>query len=134
MIGAFLLSWAVPFSAPSMGIFWAVGGLTVVGGLLFGGWAALHMLGAHTSPDPDKPTMALVTADPFRLTRNPMYVGFFLIYLGFTFGTGTLWGILLSPFLLATVSLAIIRLEEAYLEDRFGDRYPDYRSRLRRWL
>ncbi len=96
------------------------------------GLAMSHMIKAHTTPDPDRPTTALVIQGPYRWTRNPIYLGFFLIYLGFTFLAGTLWGMLLSPLLLWTVTRAIIRGEELYLNARFPDSYQEYKSRVRR--
>ncbi len=57
--------------------------------------------------------MALVTAGPYRYSRNPIYIGFLLIYLGFTLLAGTLWGLLLSPFLIGTVTQWIIHSEES---------------------
>ena len=75
-----------------------------------------------------------MTNGPYRLTRNPIYLGFVLICLGFTLIAGTLWGILLAPFLLITVTRLIIRAEEAYLQARFKGHYGNYRSRVRQWL
>jgi protein-S-isoprenylcysteine O-methyltransferase Ste14 len=89
---------------------------------------------AHTSPDPQCPTTALVTDGLYRPTPNPIYLGFLLIYFGFTFLAGILWGLLLVPFLLGTVSRAVIQAEELYLESRFEDRCTTYEARVRQWL
>lgn len=134
LAGALLLNWALPLALPWLNAFRIAGGLGVVGGLSLAGLAMSHMIKAHTTPDSDRPTTALVIAGPYRLTRNPIYLGFFVVYLGFTFLAGTLWGILLSPFLLWTVTRAIIRSEELYLEARFPDSYREYKSRVRRWV
>jgi protein-S-isoprenylcysteine O-methyltransferase Ste14 len=76
----------------------------------------------------------LVTTGPYRFTRNPIYLGFLLIYLGFTLLAGTLWGLLLSPFLIGTVTQWIIHAEEAYLGRKFKEDYKAYSSRVRQWL
>lgn len=81
-----------------------------------------------------QPTNALVTTGPYRFTRNPIYLGFLLIYLGFTFLAGSLWGIVISPFLVWTVTHAIIHAEEEYLEKKFEDQYREYSSQVRRWI
>jgi protein-S-isoprenylcysteine O-methyltransferase Ste14 len=38
---------------------------------------------------PVKPSTALVTSGPYRLTRNPMYVGMAFLYVGFAFAALT---------------------------------------------
>jgi len=92
------------------------------------------MMKVHTSPDPREPTTAIVTGGPYRFTRNPIYLGFFLIYLGLTFLAGTLWGVIASPFLLWTVTHSVIHAEEIYLENKFGEEYTRYLSKVRRWI
>lgn len=89
---------------------------------------------ANTRPEPWKPTTSLVTTGPYRFTRNPMYVGFTLAYLGATCWINTAWPILLLPIVLGLMHYGVIVREEAYLERLFGDDYRTYRSRVRRWI
>ncbi len=70
----------------------------------------------------------------YRLTRNPMYLGLALIYLGLACLIGKWWNILLFPLLLLTVQEFVIRREEKYLTRRFGREYDEYRNAVRRWL
>ena len=81
-VGALLLNWVVPFPAPWLTAVRVAGGLAVLGGLSLAGVAMSSMIRAHTTPDPDRPATALVIAGPYRLTRNSIYLGFFLVYLG----------------------------------------------------
>lgn len=134
LLGALALNWFVPLPAPWTLILRILGGLLVIAGLLLGGSAFSHMTRANTSPDPHQPATALVTEGPYRWTRNPIYLGFFLIYLGFTLLAGTLWGLLLSPFLIWTITNSVVYAEEVYLEKKFEDLYTSYQSRVRRWL
>ncbi len=134
LVGALILNWIIPFPTPWTPTLRLLGGAGLAGGLLLAGSAVARMRRAHTSPDPHQPTTALVTEGPYRFTRNPIYLGFLLIYLGFTLLAGTLWGLLLSPFLIRTVTHAVIHAEEIYLDGKFGDVYRDYRSRVRQWL
>jgi protein-S-isoprenylcysteine O-methyltransferase Ste14 len=98
----------------------------------FGGiWVFLR---AGTSPNPYRPSTALVTTGPYRFTRNPMYLGFTLLYLGVTCWVNSLWPLLALPLILLLMQRSVIAKEEAYLEHRFGEDYRQYRMRVRRWL
>ncbi len=134
LIGALILNWVIPFPTPWTFILRLVGIFAVVAGISFVGSAFSRMMKAHTSPDPHQPVAALVTGGPYRFTRNPIYLGFLLIYLGFTLFAGTLWGLLAAPFLVWTITQAVIQAEEIYLGNKFGDTYKEYRSRVRQWI
>ena len=134
LISALLLHWAVPFRLPWPLPLRILGGLLLIGGFALGASAVREMRKAHTTPEPHKPTTALVTAGPYRFTRNPIYIGFLLVFLGLTLLAGTLWGLLLSPFLIGTVTRWIIHAEETYLDDKFEDEYRAYFARVHRWL
>jgi protein-S-isoprenylcysteine O-methyltransferase Ste14 len=57
-----------------------------------------------------------------------------LLYVGITLLVNTVWPLLLLPFVLAVVQRGVIEREERYLEQKFGDKYMSYKSRVRRWL
>ena len=108
-----------------------------IGALLLGmvGFSAvLSFRRAKTSPKPWKPTTALVTDGPYRLTRNPMYLGFTLLYLGIAFWVNSVWPVFSLPLILVVMQRAVIAREEAYLATLFGDEYRAYRRRVRRWI
>ena len=134
LVAALVLNWAVPLPIPWMVPARVAGGIAVLVGLALGGSAVFAMIRRNTSPGPHEPSTVLVTDGPYRFTRNPIYVGFFLIYIGFGWLAGTIWGLLLSPFLLATVTRAIVEPEEKYLGTKFAAAYSEYSSRVRRWV
>jgi len=101
-------------------------------GLLY--WALGSFFRKKTSPLPFRPTTTLVITGPYRWTRNPMYLGMLLVYLGLAFWSSVLWAILLAPVVVGLVGRFVIRKEEAYLEARFGDAYRQYSRQVRRWL
>ena len=81
-----------------------------------------------------KPASSLQTTGIYGMTRNPMYVGLAIVYLGITCFIGNWWNIILFPVLFIIVQEYIIKREEKYLELEFGQGYSDYRRTVRRWL
>jgi len=134
LVAALLLHWAIPLPLPWLHSLREVAALLILAGLLLAGYSISLMARAHTSPDPRRSTTALVMAGPYSRSRNPIYLGFLIIYLGFTAVAGTIWGVLLSPFLIVTINRAAIQAEETYLHAKFDSRYSDYKSRVRQWL
>jgi protein-S-isoprenylcysteine O-methyltransferase Ste14 len=109
----------------------------VAGGAL---WLALDVsamvlfLRSRTSVVPSKPTTALVTSGPYRISRNPMYVGMAVLYVALALALGVIWALALVPVVLLVVDRLVIAREERYLEASFGDEYRAYKLRVRRWL
>ncbi len=103
-------------------------------GLAFGGWALVTFLSARTTPHPNHPASALVTSGPYRVSRNPMYVGLSLALSGIALIANTPWILATLPPVWFALRRLVIGPEEAYLERRFGDEYQAFRARTRRWL
>ena len=89
---------------------------------------------AGTTVDPRHPTTVIVTTGLFRFSRNPLYVGLTLMYLGLTLAFSTWWGLVLLVPLLLTMHRGVILREERYLDQTFGEPYRKYCSRARRYL
>jgi protein-S-isoprenylcysteine O-methyltransferase Ste14 len=81
-----------------------------------------------------KPASSLQTNGIYSISRNPMYVGLAIVYLGITCLIGNWWNFILFPFLLLIIQEYIIKKEEKYLERAFGLKYLDYKNKVRRWL
>lgn len=92
------------------------------------------LVAAGTNVDPSLPTTTIVTTGPFRFSRNPLYVGLTLLYLGLTLAFNTWWGVVLLVPILLVMHLGVVLREERYLEQIFGEQYRQYRSRVRRYL
>jgi protein-S-isoprenylcysteine O-methyltransferase Ste14 len=116
------------------GIALALGVPLVALGLALAAVAMASFVRARTSPIPIKPTTAIVATGPYRFTRNPMYLGLALLYLGVTLWVDTLWPLLFLPLVLFTIQRTVIAREERYLEAKFGDEYRGYKARVRRWI
>ena len=111
-----------------------VGWLFVALGTGLSVWGLATFRGAGTSIRPSSPASTLVTHGPFRLSRNPMYLGLTLVYLGVILLMNSVWTALFLPLVIAVLHLTVIRHEERYLAATFGSEYEHYRRRVRRWL
>ena len=106
----------------------------IVGGFALEIWAAGLFRRAGTNVVPYSPATALVTEGPYKFTRNPMYVGFTITYLGLALGLDSPLTLgLLIPCLLV-MQWGVISREERYLEGKFGEPYRAYKRSVRRWL
>lgn len=101
-------------------------------GLLF--WSLLLFFKARTSPLPMLPTTAVVKSGPYRWTRNPMYLAMLLIYTGVALWFDVFWAIIFVPVVIFLVGRLVIRKEERYLEEKFGEEYRQYKAEVGRWL
>ena len=126
----FLLQWAAPIPMFGMRI---PGVLLIAVALALMIWSVIVMARAGTTPNPTRPTTALVTHGPFRLTRNPMYLAWELLVAGVGLAANAPWVILMAvPAGLLTRRLVIDK-EDRYLAAKFGPEYQDYKSHVRRW-
>jgi protein-S-isoprenylcysteine O-methyltransferase Ste14 len=89
---------------------------------------------AGTAVDPYHPSDHLVTSGPYRLSRNPGYLGMALGYAGIVALIPAPWAYLTLVVALIVVDRGVIAREERYLERRFGEAYRRYRARTRRWI
>jgi protein-S-isoprenylcysteine O-methyltransferase Ste14 len=76
----------------------------------------------------------LVTSGPYRFSRNPMYVGLSALYLGLALLFNVAWPLALFPVVVMALFRLVIRREERYLAEAFGETYALYAQRVRRWL
>ena len=76
----------------------------------------------------------VVDLAPYSWSRNPQYVAFSLIYVGAAFAAGLWWPLLLLPFVVRLLTVAVISREERYMRSMFGDAYDDYCRRVPRWI
>jgi protein-S-isoprenylcysteine O-methyltransferase Ste14 len=108
-------------------------GLPLIGSgllLFFSGLLTMHRAGTEVRPD--RPTTSLVVEGPYRFTRNPIYLGFTLVYGGIATLVNSLSSALLLPFVLVVMRRGVIEREEHCLELIFGKEYLRYKARVRR--
>jgi len=113
---------------------WIAGAALVAAGLALAVWAVRRFKAAGTNVPTPQPSLALVEDGPYRFSRNPIYVGGTLTYLGLAALADSLWLLVLLAPLLIVLRHGVIAREEAYLEAKFGAPYRAYKARVRRWL
>lgn len=106
----------------------------IAAGLLVMCWGLATFLRSRTAVMPHLPASRLVTSGPYRFSRNPMYVGLTLTYVGLALLIDTAWPLFVLPVVLSLLMVLVVRREERYLERAFGEAYRSYRQRVRRWV
>ena len=106
----------------------------VVAFLLWNGWTLSVMASHRTSILPGGATNVVLQSGPFRVSRNPLYVGLIALDAGLALLAGSFWALLFVPVGIAALHWGAIRPEERYLAGKFGAEYEAYRARVRRWL
>lgn len=112
----------------------AAGLATFAIGAAIAGWGWVTFQKAGTTRVPGEASSQLVTWGPYRFTRNPMYLGLAIGYIGETLLLRQVWPILLLPIVIAYVNWIVIPVEQANLTHIFGEHYAEYCRRVRRWL
>jgi len=110
------------------------GAVLFIAGAVIAGWSLWIFHRARTTTTPGERSNALITRGPYRFSRNPMYVGLTLAYVGEAGILGQNWPLVLLPLTLAYVNWIVIPLEESRLSEVFPAEYTEYRARVRRWI
>ena len=134
LLAAFFLGWLLPLPLPSPGLVALAGWVIVAFALGLAFWAVSRFRGAQTTLNPHGGTTAIVMSGPYRFTRNPIYVGYVCLLIGFPLVLDSPWGLLLAPVLMLFMDRLVIEYEEAYLAQQFGQEYLDFKSRVHRWI
>jgi len=111
-----------------------IGAIIMIINLILGLTAVRNMFAAKTSLSPYRPTTALVLSGPYRFSRNPIYIGLTLLYIGLVTYLQLPWGLVLLPVVIWLVTVWVIVPEENYLEQKFGSEYLSYKAKVRRWI
>ena len=85
-------------------------------------------------PAPWKPSPSMILSGPYRYSRNPIYIGMTLLQLAISLAADDAWILLLAGASLTFVHYFAVLPEEAYLTERFGEPYLQYKARVRRYL
>jgi len=112
-----------------------LGVVLVALGFAFAFWAFLLFRREGTQLNPTSETnKRLVVRGPFRITRNPMYLGLVVLTLGIAFLVGSLPMFAVPFVVFAIANLGHIPFEEAKMRRQFGAAFDDYINQVRRWI
>jgi protein-S-isoprenylcysteine O-methyltransferase Ste14 len=126
--GTWIQRWRVPLGFVCAGVFLffarptpkalLIGAAVSLLGLALRAWAAGHI----------RKNAELATSGPYAFTRNPLYLGSFLLGLGFTIASGQLLLGLLFAGLFLGIYLPVMRVEASTMAQLFGSRYETYKQ------
>jgi protein-S-isoprenylcysteine O-methyltransferase Ste14 len=129
-----LLHVGLPIAQPIVEPYRYAGAVLIVLAGALGAWGVILFRRARTGVVPFSEATVLVTAGPYRFTRNPMYLGMAGVLAGTAIWLGSVTPWLVLPAFVAIIGERFIAPEEAMLERVFGERYVRYRAAVRRWL
>ena len=135
-----LLMWLVSWTLPAVAV--AVPARVPIATALAVAGAVTCALGVaafrrvNTTVNPTKPesTSSLVSSGVYALTRNPMYLSFLLILLGWAIFLTNVLAFLLLPAFILYMNRFQIQPEERTLAARFGQGFLAYKAQVRRWI
>ncbi len=125
---------ALTLPAPTFpGDRWVILALAVIGTALVLA-AVLQLRLARTTLVPHRPASQLLTGGVFRLSRNPIYLGFTALYLAMALSQHSAGMLIMLLPIVWVIQQHVIAAEEAFHAQQFGEQWQAYRQRVRRWL
>lgn len=132
LIDQFLAPWSGVEIAPAWRLW---GGLLGCGvGLAMAVPAIRAFLRAGTNVPTVQSSTALVTTGLHGVSRNPIYIGMIILYLGLAMALGSPTAIGAVVPVVLVLHFLVVKREEIYLTAKFGDAYRDYVASVPRWL
>jgi len=109
----------IVFSDPKP-LWLGIGGVVALIGLAIRAWSSGHIQKAKV----------LAISGPYAYTRNPLYLGSFILGVGFTIAAGVWWLALIFIALYLGIYLPVMRVEEDDISRIFGPEFDDYRKHV----
>ncbi len=94
----------------------------------------LELARCQQPSEPGHATTALVKSGVFKYSRNPLYLGVTLAFMGMAIATDMPWWLFLTLPTMLALHYVLILPEERYLAAKFGEEYRQYRGSVRRWF
>jgi len=114
---------------------WVYAGIILVFfGIVMAAVSAGMFVKADTGLEPFEEATTLVTGGFYRYTRNPMYMGMFLILFGVAVLLGSVGALLPLVLFIIIIRYNFVAGEERFMQAAFGQQYLDYKAAVRRWI
>jgi protein-S-isoprenylcysteine O-methyltransferase Ste14 len=133
IIAGALLTWLCPLPFALTAAV-PIGGTMVFASILLFLSSVRALRAAGTPARGNQPTANMVRTGPYRFSRNPIYLSFFVLQLGIALWMSSIWMVATLIPAALVVSRVVVPREERYLESRFGQQYSSYRDSTPRWL
>ncbi len=111
-----------------------LGLILIIFGIWINLWTDSIFKKKQTTVKPHEMPNNFLAYGPFRLSRNPMYLGMSSILFGTSIFLGSLITFVFPIIFIIIIEKKIIPTEEKNLEKKFGNKYLDYKKKVRRWI
>ena len=132
LIISILLHYALPLKQIINYPFYLIGFLLFMIGAGLNVWADQLLKKYKTTVKPNEKPTALIETGAFKISRHPMYLGMALILLGAGFILGSITSFIGVVLFVTAMEIAFIPKEEKNLQEEFGERFENYRKKVRR--
>jgi len=131
-----LVSWAMPGFGFVLPVRYLLAVSVGVAGAVITSLGVLSFRRAKTTVNPMKPdtSSSLVLSGVYAYSRNPMYLGFLLVLVGWAIFLSNVLAFLPLPVFIVYMNRFQIEPEERVLTSLFGQAFAAYQSRVHRWL
>ena len=111
-----------------------IGRAAIVFGLVLMGVSFVMFMRHKTSVVPKRTPKSIITAGPYKFSRNPIYVADAIVLIGYVLTLGSVISFVLVPLFAWVIRMRFINGEEAGIRAEFGQQYEDYCLQTRRWI
>jgi protein-S-isoprenylcysteine O-methyltransferase Ste14 len=122
-------SWQLPYQQVTAIVLVLAGFVAALLGVI-----AFRQAGTTVNPTTPQSTSSLVSGGIYRVTRNPMYLGFLLALVGLAVFLANPLSLVLVPAFVAYMNRFQIAPEERVLSEKFGEAFAAYKKKVRRWV
>jgi protein-S-isoprenylcysteine O-methyltransferase Ste14 len=133
-----IISIAFHFLLPVKQIIFApyvfLGFVPAIAGALLNIWTDNLFKKLNTTVKPDQKPSVLIDCGPFKISRNPMYLGMALLLIGAGILMGSVTAFIGAIFFVAAMEISFIPDEEKIMLEAFDERFKNYKKNVRRWI
>ena len=110
------------------------GWVFIIAGVILNLWTDNLFKKHNTTVKPYLKPSHFISKGPFRISRNPMYLGMLIILAGTSILFRSIILLIPSFLYLLVMNIFYIRKEETYLLEQFGDEFLSYKKKVRQWI